>query len=136
MHTRRCPTTRTLWVAAHPAPSTLARCCSSIHHNWEFTTFPPAVRIPHRLQPKSSLVGVEGWRFQFLSQDGQVYCNSRRTGVALKGTTRPLAIGTSHCLAQYGCTGCRVSSVFDHPSSWLTRPKQSLQIYVRDDADK
>ena len=35
-------------------------------------------------------------------------CASRRTGGARRRSMRPLSIGSSHCLNQYGCIGCLV----------------------------
>ena len=52
-------------------------------------------------------------------------CASRCAGRAWRGSIRPLSIGSSHCLTQYGCIGSRVSSVSDHPSNGWERPKQA-----------
>ena len=46
-------------------------------------------------------------------------------GRARRGSIRPFSIGSSHCLTQCGCSGCRTSSVSDHPSNGWEQPKQA-----------
>ena len=46
-------------------------------------------------------------------------------GRARRSSIRPFSIGSSHCLTQCGCSGCRTSSVSDHPSNGWEQPKQA-----------
>ena len=41
------------------------------------------------------------------------------------GSVRAFSIGSTHCLAQCGCIGYRISSVSDHPRNGWERPKQA-----------
>ena len=55
----RHPTSRDLWVAAHPAHSELRCCCARAIETGLSSTLPPAVRH-HRLPPKLLPVRVSG----------------------------------------------------------------------------
>ena len=53
-------------------------------------------------------------------------CASRCTGGARRGSIRPLSIGSSHCLNQYGCIGCLVMG-----GNVLSRPGGNLGFRVQ-----
>ena len=63
----RHPTSRDLWVAAHPAPSELRGCCPRSHRNWAFFKTPTRCETSQATTQITSCSGL-GLRPQFPSK--------------------------------------------------------------------